>query len=638
MPPSACNETNGVYANFLYFIVVLSIYSFSETRAVPALSWPDIFGCMLIAFVLFYVLVKLLFTRLEKIHTAGRPGSFSNLHGSLVHRCTMLAVFTYAVFIYQLDIKSACAAAPLLLRSDFIQSIIAGMLFFVFLVIIWICAYPSFRRFFNTGASLRGYVLSHARFNSAIIAPWIIFSLIIDCIRLLPPDINSMLTDNPLVEYALMACLFVAMGIFSPPLLVRLWSCKPITHGLVRNRLIKFCAKAKFSYAELLEWNLFEGRLITAGVLGFAQRFRYLLISPALFDLLDEQELEAVVAHEIGHVKRHHMLFYLLFVLGYSLFAYIFFSSVFYYFLSWDFIFNLVMTPEGRPSQLLSFLSMLILLGFLLVYFRLLFGFFSRNFERQADGYSCMYTGSGNGIIQSLEKIAFASSQSKSAPNWHHFTIQERIDYMRRCNSDSGLIRKHDLRVKRLITAYSAVLLLTAGALFLSGGSFTGGPDLSVLQKITEKRVASDPDNPLLHFLLGNIYFEKEDYDRAESSYLAALSLAPDNAETLNNIAWLYATAKDVSRRNASKALMFALKSAELDPTPHILDTLAESYFINGDFQQALEIIDEALAKKPADRSYYEKQRLKFQKHLDAENAEQSDDDASYLGPGGIAI
>ncbi len=369
--------------------------------------------------------------------------------------------------------------------------------------------------------------------------------------------------------------------------------------------------------------------------MGFVPKFRYLLISPALLNLLDEQDLEAVVAHEIGHVKRHHMLFYLLFVAGYSLYAYVFFSSIFYFLLSQDFIFNLAITAEGKPGTTVSFLGIMILLGFLLVYFRLLFGLFSRNFERQADGYACMYTGSGNGIIQSLEKIAFAGSQSRSAPNWHHFSIQERIDFMRRCTADSSLIKKHDLRVRRLIAAYCAVLLLTAGSLFLSDGSFIGNSELSVLQKITERRIEAEPDNPLLYFLLGNMYFEKDDYGRAESSYLASLKLAPDNAEALNNLAWLYATSEDPSWRNASKALLFARRAAELEPKPHILDTLAESYFVNGDFKQALDTIEEALSLQPSDRAYFEKQRSKFKAHIEAEGADQSDDDAICSGRAG---
>ncbi len=161
MPPPACNETLGVFSNFLYFIVVFSLFSFSEISAVPVLPPSDIFGCVLISYVLFYMLAKWLFARLEKAYTAGRHTTISNLHGSLINRCTIIAVIAYAVFIYVLDIKTAFTAVSILSQSDFLQSFIAVMLFFVFLVIIWICAFPSYRLFFNTGSTLRGYVLSH---------------------------------------------------------------------------------------------------------------------------------------------------------------------------------------------------------------------------------------------------------------------------------------------------------------------------------------------------------------------------------------------------------------------------------------------------------------------------------------------
>ena len=628
-----------MFSNLLYFIVIFSLFSFYETSAFSVLTLHEIFGCILASYALFYMLTKRLFAHLEKRCSAGGPSPFSNFHGSLINRCKIFALCVYAFFIYGLEIKQAVTAVPLLAQSDFFQSFIAVLLFYVLLVIIWISAFPSYKHFFNTRATLGGYVLSHARFNSSIVAPWLIFSLVVDCIRLLPQPISSMLNDNSLTGYAFMACLFTAMGVFFPVLLVRLWACRPITDGPVRVRLTQFCRTAGFTYSDMLEWNLFDGKLITAGVLGFAPWFRYLLISPALLDLLDEQELESVVAHEIGHIKRHHMLFYLLFVLGYSFFAYIFFSSIFYYLLSQEFIFDFVISADGRPGPATSFFGMLILLGFLLIYFRLLFGVFSRNFERQADGYACMYTGSGSGIIESLEKIASAGSQSRSAPNWHHFSIKERIDYMHSCALDISIIKKHDRRVKLLIGSYCAVLLLSAGALFISGGSFPGGSELSVIEKISERRIVAEPDNPMAHFLLANICFEKKDYGRAEKAYLAGLRLAPENAEALNNLAWLYATAEDTSLRKASEALKFALKAASLDTKPHILDTLAESYFINGYFRQAIEIIDQALAQQPVDRPYFEKQRRKFQDRLDAAEAEQSDGDEEAVQDGpGVAI
>jgi len=625
MPPPLFHESYSVFSNLLYFIVVFSLFAFYETGAPSVFSPSEITVCVLASYALFYALAKRLFDRLEKTYAAGGHDPFSSLHGGLINRCMIFAVLLYAFFIYGLELKPALTAAPLLARSEFAQSFIAVLLFYTLLIIIWICAYPSYKLFLNTRASLSGYVLSHARFNSAIVAPWLIFSLVIDCTRLLPESIRSLLNGSSLAGYGFTACLLAAMGVFFPPLLVRLWACTPIADGPVRQRLTQFCRKAGFAYRDILEWNLFEGKLITAGVMGIVPRLRYLLISPALLNLLDEQELESVVAHEIGHVKRHHMLFYLLFVLGYSLFAYVFFSTLFSFLLSQDVIFNFAITANGRTGPALSLLGMLILMGFLLVYFRLLFGLFSRNFERQADGYACMHTGSGSGIMQSLEKIVCAASQSRSAPNWHHFSIQERIDYMRRCTLDASLIKKHDRRVRRLIAVYCAVLLLSAAVLFISGGSLAGGFELSVIEKIAERRLTAEPDNPTLHFLLANIYFEREDYARAEGAYLSVLRLSPDNAEALNNLAWLYATAKDMSLRNPTEALRLAQKAADLDPKPHILDTLAESYFVNGNYRLALETSRQVLAMNPPDPAYYEKQRRKFQQHFDADEADEDD-------------
>jgi len=68
-----------------------------------------------------------------------------------------------------------------------------------------------------------------------------------------------------------------------------------------------------------MSWNALNGGLVTAGVLGLVTRFRYLLITPELIKLLDKDELMGVVSHEIGHVKKHHLRYYLVFFLGFIL-------------------------------------------------------------------------------------------------------------------------------------------------------------------------------------------------------------------------------------------------------------------------------------------------------------------------------
>ncbi len=67
--------------------------------------------------------------------------------------------------------------------------------------------------------------------------------------------------------------------------------------------------------------------MLTAGVMGLVKRFRYLLITPALLDLLEPEELKGVVAHEIGHIRKKHLIFYLGFFVGYVVLT-VFFSPM----------------------------------------------------------------------------------------------------------------------------------------------------------------------------------------------------------------------------------------------------------------------------------------------------------------------
>jgi hypothetical protein len=59
---------------------------------------------------------------------------------------------------------------------------------------------------------------------------------------------------------------------------------------------------------------------------------------------------------------------------------------------------------------------------------------------------------------------------------------------------------------------------------------------------------------------------------------------------------------------------VYAIHAAALKPIPHILDTLAESYYVNGLHEKAVVTIKEALAMQPQDRAYYESQLKKFEK------------------------
>lgn len=67
---------------------------------------------------------------------------------------------------------------------------------------------------------------------------------------------------------------------------------------------------------------------------------------------------------------------------------------------------------------------------------------------------------------------------------------------------------------------------------------------------------------PLAYLYMGNIYFQKDELDDAESYYRQAISKDPDNADAYNNLAWLYY----VKTENLDEAEKLVLKAIELNP------------------------------------------------------------------------
>ena len=70
---------------------------------------------------------------------------------------------------------------------------------------------------------------------------------------------------------------------------------------------------------------------------------------------------------------------------------------------------------------------------------------------------------------------------------------------------------------------------------------------------------------------------------------MEALRLAPNDARTLNNLAWLLATDPKPERRDAAKAEEYARKAVELTDGKEAgcLDTLAAALAAGGKFEEA---------------------------------------------------
>ena len=144
--------------------------------------------------------------------------------------------------------------------------------------------------------------------------------------------------------------------------------------------------------------------MITAAVMGLTKWFRYILVTEALLDTLSPEEVDAVIAHEIGHVQRRHLHFYLFFFMGYLFFSFATFKLLVIALLYIEPLYSFFPDSGISPSAIPSILVTLIHIFTFLLYFRYIFGYFMRNFERQADGYVYSLFSDARPLISTFEK------------------------------------------------------------------------------------------------------------------------------------------------------------------------------------------------------------------------------------------
>jgi Zn-dependent protease with chaperone function len=602
-----------MFGNFIYFILVLLIYltyqPTDETYFTALDSFTFFFGLTFI----FAFFTRLQFQRIERRISKGEFLRIDHQFSSTLLRQSIMAVVLFAIDIYVLNLSSFLADMAPFKTIPTLLALLFLAVFVFYLALVWIFAYGSYQELYRAEISRQSYVFSNISFSIPVLLPWLFLSGIADIIRALPFEgpKNFMATTEGEVSYFIFFLLVVA--ILGPFVIQKFWRCKPLENGYYRSRIESLCRRAELAYADILYWPIFGGKMVTAGVMGLVKKFRYILVTNSLLQLLEPEEIDAVIAHEIGHIKKKHLLLYLGFFVGYMLVSYVAFDVIIFAIIYAEPVHWLIDKTGFSQTAVISSISSVVIISVFLIYFRFIFGFFMRNFERQADTYVYALFDSGKPLISTLEKIAATSGQSADKPNWHHFSIRQRIDFLRKCEADASWISRHDTKIKKSIGVYLGCLLLL-GVLGYQLNVGTIGERLNshFLEKVILRQIDKGSDNPNLYRLLGNIHYSKKNWSGVQDAWETALSLDPKNAEVLNNLAWHYATCEDEQYLDPDRALALATMAARLANLPHIWDTLAESYYVNGMHRQAVEAARNALGLAKKNRSYYSDQLKKF--------------------------
>lgn len=612
-----------MFSNFIYFIIALITLTLYQPTAEPALTPIEAFGGFVAITALFAIYIRSRFMRLA--HRVGLESRYRLDHrfSVLMNRSSILALAAFAADIWVLDLPSYLHALRWFSILPTLEDFLFLMVFVGYLILVWTFAYEAHTPIYQSDISRGTYVYSNFAFSLPILLPWVLLFGISDVLMLLPFDLPKRILNSSIGQTAYFLIFLVVASIFAPLLIQRFWRCRSMEPGYFRQRIENLCQRAGVRYADIVYWPIFGGRMITAGVMGLISRFRYILVTDALLQLLTPDEIDQVIAHEIGHVRRKHLLLYLLFLIGFMLIAYATYPLSYFMLFSIKPILSLTLTYEFSPANVIYFLSALLLLGGIVVYFRYIFGFFIRNFERQADLFVFRLFPSPQPLIATFDKIVASSGQPADKPNWHHFSIQQRIDYLRRCERAPVWISRHDRKVRLSIAAYIiGFMILTAAVFQLNQFVFNQGErylNLTAVEDYLAHKQPKTKDDALLYGLLGNLYLERDNTAAAIDAYKEALALNPNMPDILNNLAWLLATSKDKALRDPPRALRLAREAIALHKAPHIWDTLAEALFINGRIREAINAEEKAMAMHPRDRQLYEKQLKKFEAAL-AEN------------------
>jgi len=298
------------------------------------------------------------------------------------------------------------------------------------------------------------YVLLHVRhYLGVLLVPVLALLAVQDTFELIAPS----LAHGPgaaLIHLVPLVGLFVLF----PVLLRHVWDTRPLEPGPLRDRLEAVSRRSGFRARQILVWHT-GGMLVNAAVTGFVPFFRYVFLSDGLLGRLSEEEIEAVFGHELGHVRHRHLLLRI--------------AAMLVPLSLW------LLLAEGLPqtaTQLQDWIAAtgpvlkvpigLAALAALGLYMTLVFGFYSRLLEFQADLFACGALGppaQGEApvatFISALEKLAAANGTDRNARSWQHASVARRVGFLVRVAGDPAFRRRFQRQVRLLAGLIVATVL-----------------------------------------------------------------------------------------------------------------------------------------------------------------------------------
>jgi len=394
-----------------------------------------------------------------------------------------------------------------------------------------------------------------------VVIPFLIFISFTDLITT-NERLSSLFDRLPLLLWGSMACLLFGMAFVLPWIVKVVWNLKSFPPGsIIKHELLRFMKRQGFEVRDILIWP--TGNLaVNAAFLGLSRRSRYIIFTDTMLKTFSLEELEAVMAHELGHGKHRHILLYLIFsaafIFGISLIEKLFF-------------------PLADPGDIIE--TGAVLIGpAILLYWWLVFGFLSRRFEMEADFYGAGAVEDPRLFIDTLNKVAFLSRVEKRKSSWRHFSIERRAGFIEKTffnDPGSGIVFKRKMkRMRRMLLACSiGVLLLFSGSAYVD--SLAGA---------------------------GLLYMEKNSFERAQELLELACKLPGGSVHRCSLIA-LFIETKELDRAAdlLEQEAAAAVSGSTSDKMRAVFVELSLAFLFNGEMERCNKTLEQGSELFPGD-------------------------------------
>ncbi|MDX2036252.1 MAG: M48 family metallopeptidase [Isosphaeraceae bacterium] len=433
------------------------------------------------------------------IRRRGVPRSSSiRLHQSLANLVSIVDLAAFAWILHALEWPAVVRS---LLGPDR-----AGFVVEEFLVILpyllsetasWAGLYPASRRLGMTGTELglARFLGLRARLSfGLVLPPLLLFS---GLMGLVETAWGTEVSRTWWFEIGSTMLLGLAILAFAPAFVRLALPTRPLPPGPLRDRLVELGERLDFRATEILVWDT-RGAVANAVVTGLFPWFRYVLLSDALVDRLEIEQIAAIHGHEIGHIRRRHFAIFGGFMIGSSGILALVFSPIA---ANLEALLSDIATRD-QITVVLEAIALALLAG----YFYFVFGSLSRLLERQADLHGARAVSLSDvsasdasdagdspeepaaaepaprfddaappcpaGIrtfTEALLRVAAINGMDVDKYSWRHGSIRQRIVFLESLSDDPTRARRFD----RGVTLYT-VALLSALGLALGVAAWTG--------------------------------------------------------------------------------------------------------------------------------------------------------------------